>query len=231
MKINLSEKAKSRLTRKQNLLERHLNGFMLGQTTSYLDKTKNTIDVGGRNGLYSSYFVKHSKHVYAFEAVEPVFNSLKELEFENNNFTAYNLAVSNFNGTSDFYVDLRRLSNSSFTNHVNGQLIQVKTVTLDSMNFDNVGFLKIDVEGFELNVLEGAQGLIEQNKPTCMIEIYPKFNNGPVENTFDFMFERKYNCYYNIKGKGLKKIENTQQGVEVAHGDINIHDGDFLFVS
>jgi len=231
MKIELSEKTKTRLTRKPGQLEKHVNNMMLGQTLPYLSKQKNTLDVGGRNGLYSSYFVQHSQYVYAFEAVEPVYEALKELEKDYNNFTAYNLAVSNFIGQSDFYVDTKRLSNSSFNNLVDGQLVQVNTVTLDSMNFNNVGFVKIDVEGFELNVLQGAKELLHDNKPVCMIEIYPKFNNGPVENTFNHMFDLNYLCYYyDIKQQKLIQVSNTLHGTEVAHGNIKTHDGDFLFI-
>ena len=69
-------------------------------------------------------------------------------------------------------------------------------------------------------------------KPTCMIEIYPVFNNGPVDSTFKFMLDTGfYNCFYNHRGEGLKEITSIQHGVDISHSEITIHDGDFLFVS
>ena len=47
----------------------------------------------------------------------------------------------------------------------------VQVETLDSFNFQNVGFVKVDVEGYEKFVLEGAQQLIAQSRPTIQLEI------------------------------------------------------------
>ena len=42
---------------------------------------------------------------------------------------------------------------------------------LDSFGFQNVSLLKIDVEGFEDEVLAGAERLIRDNRPVILIEI------------------------------------------------------------
>lgn len=47
----------------------------------------------------------------------------------------------------------------------------VAQVTLDSYNFSDVDFVKIDVEGYELFVLEGAQQTIQLNRPLLQLEI------------------------------------------------------------
>lgn len=43
--------------------------------------------------------------------------------------------------------------------------------TLDSFGFRNVSFIKIDVEGFEDQVLDGARQTIQRNRPAILIEI------------------------------------------------------------
>ncbi len=48
---------------------------------------------------------------------------------------------------------------------------RVETVTLDSLALRNVTFIKIDVEGHELEVLRGATETLRANRPVMMIEI------------------------------------------------------------
>ena len=213
---------------KQHILDIHLKDFMLGQTTPYLNKFKNTIDVGAATGMYASHFAEHSKNVICFEAVPPVYEQLEKIKQKHNNVITHNLAVSNEVGLLDFYVDDKRLSNSSFQNLVEGQKIQVETTTIDSLKLIDVGFMKIDVEGVELDVLVGANDTIEEYKPTCMVEVYEKFNKYPVETTFEFFFVRGYRCFYNHRGQGLKPVRNIQEGIEATKIP-QITDGDFLF--
>lgn len=47
----------------------------------------------------------------------------------------------------------------------------VAQVTLDSYAFTDVDFVKIDVEGYELFVLKGAENTIQQNRPLLQLEI------------------------------------------------------------
>jgi len=228
MNLNLTENVLKKRVFKQHILDLHIKEFMLGQTKMYLSKDKNVIDVGAATGMYSSFFAQHSKEVYAFEAVPPVYKQLELVGQRIKNINCYNLAVSDFDGKSEFYVDDKRLSNSSFQNLVNGQKIEVETIKLDNFKLNNIGFMKIDVEGVELDVLNGAVDIIKEYKPTCMVEVYDKFNKYPVETTFDFFFSRNYKCYYNERAKGLKQVNNMNEALE-AQKIPQITDGDFLF--
>ena len=226
--LKLSDNVLSKRVFKQQILDLHLKDFMIGQTTPYLNKFKNTLDIGAATGMYSSHFAEHSKSVICFEAVPPVYEQLKKIKEKHNNVITHNLAVSNEVGLLDFYVDDKRLSNSSFQNLVEGQKIQVETITIDSLKLVDVGFIKVDVEGVELDVLVGANDTIEEYKPTCMVEVYAKFNKYPVETTFEFFFNRDYRCFYNHRGQGLKPVRNIQEGIEATKIP-EITDGDFLF--
>jgi|TARA_B100000287_G_scaffold244341_1_gene229776 FkbM family methyltransferase len=226
--MKLSDSVLKKRVFKQNILDLHLKDFMIGQTTPYLNKFKDTLDIGAATGMYASHFAQHSKSVICFEAVYPVYQQLEKLKQKHGNIITHNFAVSDFEGISDFYVDDKRLSNSSFQNLVEGQKIEVETITIDGMKLDNVGFMKIDVEGVELDVLNGASQTIDKFKPTCMVEIYEKFNKYPVETTFDFFFNRGYRCFYNHKGQGLKPVRNIEEGLEATKIP-EITDGDFLF--
>ena len=225
----LSDNVLKKRVFKQQILDLHLKDFMIGQTTPYLNKFKNTIDVGAATGMYASHFAEHSKSVICFEAVKPVFEQLEKIKEKHNNVITHNLAVSNFEGVSGFYVDDKRLSNSSFQNLVDGPKIEVDTVTIDSMKLVDVGFIKVDVEGVELDVLNGAVNTISEYKPTCMVEVYEKFNKYPVETTFDFFFAKDYRCFYNHKGQGLKLVRDMKEALEAVKIP-EITDGDFLFI-
>ena len=224
----LSDNVLKKRVFKQQILDLHLKDFMIGQTTPYLNKFKNTLDIGAATGMYASHFAEHSKSVICFEAVPPVYEQLKKIKEKHNNVITHNLAVSNEVGLLDFYVDDKRLSNSSFQNLVEGQKIQVETTTIDSLKLVDVGFIKVDVEGVELDVLVGANDTIEEYKPTCMVEVYAKFNKYPVETTFEFFFNRDYRCFYNHRGQGLKPVRNIQEGIDATKIP-EITDGDFLF--
>ena len=65
-----------------------------------------------------------------------------------------------------------------------------------------------------------------------MVEVYPKFNDGPVSDTFDWFFDRDYRAFYNIRGVGLQELNGTTDGVNISSDEAMIqqHDGDFLFV-
>ena len=224
----LSDNVLKKRVFKQQILDLHLKEFMIGQTTPYLNKFKNTLDIGAATGMYASHFAEHSKNVICFEAVKPVYEQLNKIKEKHNNVITHNLAVSDFEGVSSFYVDDKRLSNSSFQNLVDGQRIEVDTVTIDSLKLNDVGFIKVDVEGVELDVLNGAADTILEYKPTCMVEVYEKFNKYPVQTTFEYFFERDYKCYYNHRGQGLKEVMNVKEGIEATKIP-HITDGDFLF--
>lgn len=51
--------------------------------------------------------------------------------------------------------------------------IEVNSVALDSLKFDDrVGLIKLDIEGYELNALKGAESLIRKDKPVLLISVY-----------------------------------------------------------
>ena len=233
----LNQTVLNRRVFKQPTYEALIANGTLGSTLPLLDKYKITLDVGGAAGMYSAFFALHSKSVFGFEAVPEVFKQLKKVEQMRENFAAVNRAVSNENGTDTFYVDDKRLSNSSFQDLVDGIPIEVEVIKLDTYTSsfkDQIGFIKIDTEGTELRVLEGATNIIETSRPSFMIEIYPKFNDGPVDNTFKFLIDRDYDVFYHkVRQPGLHKIDNLQQCIEIAHDPdmIKLHDGDFIFVA
>jgi hypothetical protein len=65
-------------------------------------------------------------------------------------------------------------------------------VRLDSLDTPAVGFLKVDVEGYELPVLLGGQHLIEKRRPNLFIEVHPVFQKNRRETDEVLRFIAEY---------------------------------------
>jgi len=76
-------------------------------------------------------------------------------------------------------------------------LVPVPARTLDSYNFKDVNAIKIDVEGSELLVMQGAKETIDRCRPSVQVEIVPKqctlFGYEP-QDLYDFMAQYDYVC-------------------------------------
>ena len=104
--------------------------------------------------------------VIAFEPLVNVFNVLEEnIKLNDANVSAYNLALGNGEEIS---------GNSDGNMFCSGGDIKLKSEKLDSFSFERVDLLKIDVEGFEMEVLKGAENTIRQFKPRIIIETHSK---------------------------------------------------------
>ncbi len=135
------------------------------------------IDVGANRGYYSWALAGVAATVEAFEP-NPVLARFARAKL-GRRARLHDVALSDHAGTATLYVP-RRASGSSL--HITGNLgnvypkrnvdkIQVRLATLDSYRFKSVGFIKIDVEGSEMEVLAGARETIRTNRPTMLIEL------------------------------------------------------------
>jgi FkbM family methyltransferase len=59
--------------------------------------------------------------------------------------------------------------------------LAVRLATLDQFGFQNVGFIKIDVEGSEMDVIEGAKDTIARQRPTLLVELLAGTHDEPLQ--------------------------------------------------
>lgn len=143
-----------------------------------LTPTSNCIDVGCHEGEFIDLFLKfapNGKHV-GFEPLPDYYEHLKKNYPSNCSF--HNLALSNEKGTSTFnYV----ISNPAYSGLQKRKYdkegeqdttIMVDKDRLDAIipTTDRVDFIKIDVEGGEYQVLQGAMQLLQRHKPIVIFE-------------------------------------------------------------
>ena len=134
------------------------------------------VDIGGYSGETSLDFIKWCggkySHIYIFEPNPLIFHKCqKRLEDESfDNVTVYPIAVSDAKGVDSFYVN----ENFMYTAKIDKQgAYLVETDTLDNMLQDKeVTFIKVDVEGAEFAVLEGAKQIIYNIHPKIAISVY-----------------------------------------------------------
>jgi len=164
---------------------------------------KIVVDVGAALGATVFPFSKKATTVYAFEPQnENYLFLLDQIKIRGlKNIKIHNSAVSNSNGLADFY---NRESHGihSLGVHNKGKVVsssQVKVIKLDDFWKENInkqiGLLKIDVEGFEADVLEGAGYLLENSKIDAVIfEFSPrihKLRNVDIDAPIQIL--KKYN--------------------------------------
>ncbi len=116
-------------------------------------------------------------------------------------------AVGNENKLADFSFDL---SNTG-AGKVGGEqqnIFKTKVVTLDSFvaenKIENIRFIKVDVEGFEPFVFEGAKNTITNQKPRLYFEITEAWHNNygrSAAEIFDLLVSIGYTIYVDRHGK------------------------------
>ena len=77
----------------------------------------------------------------------------------------------------------------------------VECATIDSDHLENVGFIKIDVEQHEREVLHGALNTIERCRPVLLIEVYPLKYENPLPDEFSFILKMNYVAWFSFAGK------------------------------
>lgn len=68
---------------------------------------------------------------------------------------------------------------------------EIGVTAIDSMPLPRLDFLKIDVEGMEIEVLEGAAASLRAHRPWCWVE-YWKVGTGPIKDAFKGLPYRFY---------------------------------------
>jgi FkbM family methyltransferase len=165
------------------------------------------IDVGANKGVYTHYLSRIVTHVHAFEPNPKMYHLLcRTLP---GNATAYTCALSDRDDeTAEMIVPIYggHFSNATASLNVRKKdrqhgVFSVQTRTLDSFGFTNIGFVKIDVEGFEKAVLAGAVDLIARERPVIQVEMEEEHTGEPIETSLAFMEQFDMDGYFVREGR------------------------------
>jgi len=134
------------------------------------------LDIGANIGNHSLFFSKYYDRIYSFEPNARTFQLLKMNTSLVNNIECFNVGLSDTERTATLSTDPSNCGAASLGKRFDGNRAfqqEVKLRTLDSFGdiySHEIGLIKIDVEGHELDVLKGANQFITKNRPTILFE-------------------------------------------------------------
>lgn len=163
-------------TRVSGLLE---NDLSMNQP-SYEDKYRSLIiealpnkrtfvDVGANVGIWSLPMRSHFEKVISYEPSRQNIECLKSNI--PNGIELREKAVADFNGEAKFHQAGKNCGDGKLCREGVKSTYMVPVVKLDDENLQNVDMIKIDTQGWELDVLKGMSNLIVAQRPWIMIEI------------------------------------------------------------
>ena len=152
------------------------------------------IDIGANIGLWSMHLTKLFETVFAFEPIE-TFRDCFEKNVEGENYELYPTALGNGTFTWPMVQGNPGQCGNTFIDPEHdmdndNDVDEVDVTDLDSFNFDDVDFIKIDCEGYELAILEGGKETILRNKPTIIVEQkegWPTRHGFPERGAVDYL--------------------------------------------
>lgn len=166
------------------------------------------LDVGANMGVYTYALARLARQVHAIEPQAACCRSIEAWAQGAGNVEVHNVGAGAAEGGFTLYVPLRDGrpvgTRASFI-PVEGdhREIRVRVLPLDRLGVHDVGFVKIDAEGFERDVLEGAREMLLRDRPVLLIEIDPA-GRSPAEfaATFALLEGLGYAGSY-FDGRGL----------------------------
>jgi FkbM family methyltransferase len=199
---------------------------------SHISKWDVALDIGAHVGIWSTRLAERFKKVIAFEPVPKHIECWKQnmLKFIDERSEWGNVsiletvALGHENGTAPMKVpNTTNTGMASLVHEFNQKTgdrwvqpewenfpkIEVKTRTLDSYEFDQLDFIKIDVEWFELRVLQGAENTIRKHKPIMYIEM-----SDTEAYTFMKELDLDYRIIYSHGVNRLYKIDMSQEWIQ-----------------
>jgi len=209
-------------SRKQNLLSRfprqavyarYFKNLFRGEIELRLlawlcDRALVSVDVGAHHGVYTLGTSLYSRRVIS---VEPQHARAEALRRSSPfNATLVEGALSNSAGTATLKIPLNdwdSISRLDFKNtcDTRWRAERVSLLRMDDIVEEPVGFVKIDVEGHEREVLDGGSRIIARDKPTFLIEIEERHRTGSVSEVSRLLQGRGYQGYF-VQGNNIRSM-------------------------
>lgn len=176
-----------------------------------IQKGDTVLDIGANRGTYTFVFQKlvgQNGLVLAFEPFELEFIRLQKSFGHKGNIRLYSSAVSNSIGTKFLHVQMLKGKSQNGSGSLSNSwdddaIFQVNSITIDSLYLPKCSFIKIDVEGHELEVIEGAFRTLKRNSPSVLLEINSP-NDHKSQKLLDYLCNLGYKIHIENNGKFIE---------------------------
>ncbi len=162
------------------------------------------IDVGANIGyetIWGAHLVGKSGHVYSFEPLKKLVDqiqvSLSENKFEN--VTIISKAVGEKSGEIAIYSHPEDAGLTSVENKAgatDSTVVPITTLDQELGSINSVSFIKIDIEGYEFEALQGGKNLIEKYHPYIVFEftssLYEQAREGKSKKLLFYLMDMGY---------------------------------------
>jgi len=188
-----------------------------------LKEGDNALDIGGNIGLQSlrmSTCVGPAGKVYAFEPLQHIQEKFRKNMALNRaqNVILFDIALSDKSGETDFKLDKNTWNQGTFSlkteptgDDTQKVIIKIADELPEITQLENLALIKIDVEGFEYNVLRGLKATLQKHGPRIIFEYDDNYWASAGQNfggCFDYLHNLGYTLYQ-VSDAGAELIKSA----------------------
>ncbi len=195
---------------------------------------KASLDVGANKGIYAYAMLECSGEVHAFEPHPKMYDMM--VSYLGDRIKPYRLALSNQTGAAKMHLPKTDGGYSNLGGSLNERdkskhvAVDIEAKRLDDCAIENIGFIKIDVEGFEMQVLEGAKNTLAKWRPNLLVEVEDVHNSNPLKGRIELICNTYgYRCYALRRGQ-LTPFAHLDPAVSFNRADRKNYIFNFIFL-
>jgi|APSaa5957512535_1039671.scaffolds.fasta_scaffold00655_11 FkbM family methyltransferase len=178
---------------------------------------KTVLDIGANIGNHSLAFSPYCKQVFAFEPHPKTFRLLELNTMDVGNIDPINVGASDstckmkavdthYNMGGAKLIDDSFVANEKISNYLEFSLVPLDS--MDQLQNTDIGFVKIDVEGHELQAFKGAKRLLEKHHPVIAFEqLEESFNQG-TSDVIEFLKNTGYKKFFVLQRRRNWRFSN-----------------------
>jgi len=187
------------------------------------------LDIGANIGNHSMFFSNRFRCVHAYEP-NPRTHRLLEFNTDSTaNVVCHQIGLGDVAGSFELKQDLANpgLASIKYSSASQGQLVEIQVETLDELTLpekEDICFIKIDVEGFEVNVIKGGELTLRDLQPVVVLEQHQgEFSSGGTSPAiqrlknlgYTFCWEKKPNASRSWLGRRLQDARECVTGKHI----------------
>jgi len=183
------------LRRANSIRKKYFGGYLMQNRIKLLNhfNIKTILDVGANTGQFAYYTMKfgYRNTIISFEPLSSAFAILKEFSKNDSKWEVVNSAIGDIDGEIEINISensqsssildmmpdhVKSAPDSAYTGKEKVKIQKIDTVISNYSDNPEDIFLKIDTQGFEKNVLDGAEKSLKKTKglqlELSMVELY-----------------------------------------------------------